>query len=159
MPVASRGGCRLRHGRRWLLTLLDRLLQLANVVEGQFTCYGELRRHMWKQGRVLRSGAAARLMSEPGPRFVTIAWCALMSACGPTTPSSASLDGQRSGTTSQGTPMKTFRCAVGLVVMGALGTLVGPRLLNLGHFSRESGHERAGGEARERVGSEDPGHG
>src|SRR5438046_1264923 len=60
---------------------------------------------MWKRGWVLRSGAAARLMSKPGPRFVTIAWCALMCACGPTTPSSATLDGQWSGTTSQGTPI------------------------------------------------------
>ena len=36
---------------------------------------------------------------------MTIAWCALMCACGPTTPSSATLDGQWSGTTSQGTPI------------------------------------------------------
>lgn len=49
---------------------------------------------MRKQGWVLRSGC-----------FVTIAWCALMSACSPTTPSSAALDGQWSGTTSQGTPI------------------------------------------------------
>ena len=34
-----------------------------------------------------------------------IAWCGLMSACGPTTPSSAGLEGQWSGTTSQGTPI------------------------------------------------------
>ena len=60
---------------------------------------------MRKQDWFVRSGAAARLMSKPGPRFVTIAWCALMSACGPTTPSSAALDGQWSGTTSQGTPI------------------------------------------------------
>ena len=58
---------------------------------------------MRKQSWILRSGAAARLMSKPGPRAVTMAWCALMSACGPTTPSSAALDGQWSGTTSQGT--------------------------------------------------------
>ena len=44
-------------------------------------------------------------MSKPGPRFVTIAWCAVMSACSPTTPSSAALDGQWTGTTSQGTPI------------------------------------------------------
>jgi hypothetical protein len=60
---------------------------------------------MRKQGWVLGSGAAARLMSKPGPRFVTIACCALMNACGPTTPSSPALDGQWSGTTSQGTPI------------------------------------------------------
>jgi hypothetical protein len=49
-------------------------------------------------------------MSRPGPGVVTIAWCALMSACGPTTPSSAGLEGQWSGTTSQGTPI-TFTVA------------------------------------------------
>jgi hypothetical protein len=42
---------------------------------------------MWKQG------------------VVTIAWCALLSACGSTTPTSATLDGQWSGTTSQGAPI------------------------------------------------------
>ena len=41
---------------------------------------------------------------RPG-RFVTIVGCALMSACGPTTPSSAALEGQWSGTTSQGAPI------------------------------------------------------
>jgi hypothetical protein len=58
---------------------------------------------MGKQDWVLRSSATARLMAKPGLRLVTIAWCALMSACGPTTPSSATLEGQWSGTTSQGT--------------------------------------------------------
>jgi hypothetical protein len=38
-------------------------------------------------------------------RWVMFGWCALMGACSPTTPSSASLDGQWSGTTSQGTPI------------------------------------------------------
>lgn len=53
------------------------------------------------------SGAAAQMMSKPGlrPRIVTIACCAWMSACSPTKPSSAALDGQWSGTTSQGTPI------------------------------------------------------
>jgi hypothetical protein len=60
---------------------------------------------MQKQGWVLRRGAAARLVSKAGIRLVTIAWCALMSACSPTRPSSAALDGLWSGTTSQGTPI------------------------------------------------------
>ena len=58
---------------------------------------------MPEQESVPRRGAAARLMAKPGPRFVTMAWCVLMSACGPTAPSSSALDGQWTGTTSQGT--------------------------------------------------------
>lgn len=34
-----------------------------------------------------------------------MAWCGFLSACGPTTPSPAGLDGQWTGTTSQGTPI------------------------------------------------------
>lgn len=60
---------------------------------------------MRERGRVFRRGAAARLVSAAGPRVVTIAWCALMSACGTTSPSSAGLDGKWSGTTSQGMPI------------------------------------------------------
>jgi hypothetical protein len=44
-------------------------------------------------------------MSKPGAHIVTIACCTWMSACSPTTPSSAALDGQWSGRTSQGTPI------------------------------------------------------
>jgi hypothetical protein len=44
-------------------------------------------------------------MAKACPRFVTIAWCAVICACGPTSPSSAALDGQWSGTTSQATPI------------------------------------------------------
>ena len=70
---------------------------------------------MQKHGWILRSGAAARRMLKPGPAFVTVVWCVLMSACGnsdssPTTPSSAGYDGQWSGTTSQGKPI-TFTVA------------------------------------------------
>ena len=60
---------------------------------------------MWTQGWVRRTAAAAWLMSRPDRRVVTMAWCALLSACGSTSPSSATLDGQWSGTTSQGTPI------------------------------------------------------
>jgi hypothetical protein len=47
-------------------------------------------------------------MLKPGPRFMAIALCALMSACSPTTPSPGgppSYDGQWSGMTSQDRPM------------------------------------------------------
>ena len=60
---------------------------------------------MRKPDRFLRSGKTTRLTPQPALRLVTIAWCALLSACGSTNPSSASLDGQWSGTTSQGTPI------------------------------------------------------
>ena len=56
---------------------------------------------MQKQGWVLRSG----LTPKTGARIATIACCVLMSACGPTSPSATTLDGQWSGTTSQGTPI------------------------------------------------------
>src|SRR4029453_14038115 len=48
---------------------------------------------------------AARLVLKAGPRVVAILGCALMNACSSTNPSSAGLDGQWSGTTSQGTPI------------------------------------------------------
>jgi hypothetical protein len=68
--------------------------------------------------------------SHTGLRFVTMAWCVLMSACGPTAPSSAGLDGQWSGTTSQGTPMtftvsaeqKVTAITVGYSFNGCSGT-------------------------------------
>jgi hypothetical protein len=48
---------------------------------------------------------AARLVLKAAPRLVAILGCALMNACSSTNPSSAGLDGQWSGTTSQGTPI------------------------------------------------------
>jgi hypothetical protein len=53
------------------------------------------------------SGLASRRVLKPVPRFVTIVWCVVISACGrgPTTPSGSSYDGQWSGTTSQGRPI------------------------------------------------------
>src|SRR5712692_10952478 len=44
---------------------------------------------------------------KPGPRFVTIVWGVVISACGsgPTTPAGGSYAGQWSGTTSQGKPI------------------------------------------------------
>jgi hypothetical protein len=53
----------------------------------------------------LQTGAAARLVLQAAPRLVAILGCALMNACGSTNPSSGGLDGQWSGTTSQGTPI------------------------------------------------------
>ena len=57
--------------------------------------------------RSRKRGSAARLVSRPGSRFVTTLSCAVLTACGPTMPSSAAVryDGQWSGTTAQGSPI------------------------------------------------------
>ena len=85
---------------------------------------------MRKQDRFLRSGGTPRLTPKPALPLVTIAWCALLSACSPTAPSSATLVGQWSGTTSQGTPItftvssdqKVTALSVGYNFNGCSGT-------------------------------------
>src|SRR5258705_5827628 len=85
---------------------------------------------MRKQDRFLRSGETTRLTPKPTLRLVTFAWGALLSACSPMAPSSATLVGQWSGTTSQGTPItftvssdqKVTATSVGYSFNGCSGT-------------------------------------